>query len=120
MFQKLLSDRFSLSHELDFDRPAWLWLLLILPLVWLTARHSLAAMGTWRWSLAVGLRALALATLVLTLAEVHLVRRSERLAVMYLLDRSLSVTPQQAKSAVEFINESRQNNAIVAKGIWPE
>ncbi len=116
MIEKFLNFRFDLDHRLDVDRPAWLLLLLLLPLVWLAARRSLAALGRFRWLLAMGLRTIVLVALVLTLAEVHLVRRSDRLAVMYLLDRSLSVTPQQAKSAVEFINESRKKQRDRRRG----
>ncbi|MGD9723658.1 MAG: VWA domain-containing protein [Pirellulales bacterium] len=95
-------------YELDFDRPAYLLLLLLIPLLWYWSRESLSAMGRARRAGAMALRALVVAGLALALAEVHLVRKSDRLAVMYVLDRSLSLSAEQSKAALDFINRSRE------------
>lgn len=95
------------DFHLDFDRPAWLLLLVLLPLFFLIAQQSLAAVGRWRRVLALLLRGLVAVGLIAALAEVHIVHQHDRLAVMYLVDRSLSVSPDQARAAITYINQSR-------------
>ena len=95
------------GYQLDFDRPAYLLVLLALPVAWFWGRHSLAAMGRLRHALAFLLRAAVITGIALALAEVHVVRTSDRLAVIYVLDRSLSVSPERSAAAIEFINASR-------------
>ena len=105
-----------LGYWLDFDRPAYLLLLAVVPIMWFWSRRSISALGRWRrWS-ALALRTLVLTGIVLALAEAHLVRSNDRLAVIYLLDQSLSISPEQGKAAIEFINKSRQEQRDRRRG----
>ena len=56
--------------------------------------------------------------LVLALAEMQLVRRSDRLTVVYLVDQSLSISPQQTDAMIEYVNEAirKQRDAPAGSG----
>ncbi|MBL9122637.1 MAG: VWA domain-containing protein [Planctomycetaceae bacterium] len=95
------------NYSIDFDSPGWLVLLGVIPVLWLMGRQSLTALGKWRRMLALLGRAALVTGLVLALADVQIVRKTDRLAVIYLLDRSLSVSPTEGARAIEFINQSR-------------
>ncbi len=86
---------------LSFERPEWLWLLLIVPVAIagpLIAR-SLSALPAGRRWFALSVRAGLLAALILAIAGAQSVRESQDLAVIFLLDRSRSIpkTLQQAQ-----------------------
>lgn len=95
------------GYQIDFERPAWLLLLLLVPVAWYWGRRSLSALSGGRHALALALRAAVIAGIALALAEVHVVRSSDRLAVIYVLDDSLSISPQQTRAALDYINRSR-------------
>jgi len=93
------------DYSFAFQSP---WLLLVLPalaaaVVWLS-RRSLAVLGFWRWLSAVVLRTFVLAVLVLAVAEVQMVRTSDRVTVIYLLDQSESIPKAQREAMVRFVN----------------
>jgi uncharacterized membrane protein len=83
---------------LDFVRPAWLGLLVLVPVVVLIGRRSLSALGPTRRRLAVTLRALGVALLAVALAEPRFRRSSDSLTVLFVADRSFSV-PQDPDPA---------------------
>ena len=93
--------------RIDFDQPLYLLLLLTLPVLWLWGRRSFAAFGRWRRRAALFLRAAVMGAIVLALAEINVVHTNDRIAVIYLLDSSLSISPEQSKAAIQFINQSR-------------
>ena len=76
---------------LEFVRPWWLVLLVLVPVVVLLARRSLGGLGPVRKWLAIGARALVVACLVLALAEPRVRRPSDDVTVLFVIDRSLSV-----------------------------
>ncbi|MDQ5823812.1 MAG: VWA domain-containing protein [Chloroflexota bacterium] len=101
---------------LSFSRPlALLLLLLLVPLTVYLSRTSLAFLrrGARRWSL--GLRLAIVVLLVLSLAGVGITRADQRLSVVYLLDRSDSVSAeaqaQQAAYVSQAISELREGDA---------
>jgi Mg-chelatase subunit ChlD len=94
------------EYRLDFVSPWWLLLLAVLPVLWWLSFRSLAGLGRWRRLLALALRSLVLLLIVAALAEMQLVRRSEDLTVLYLLDYSLSVSNQQSSEMLKYVNES--------------
>jgi uncharacterized membrane protein len=94
------------GYDIDFDAPWYLLLLALAPAIWWFSYRSLAGLGTIRRLLAIALRTLVLALLVLALAEVQLVRTSDRLTVIYLLDQTLSVPAEQRQAMIEYVNES--------------
>jgi hypothetical protein len=77
--------------HLEVAQPWWLLLLLLIPLiVWMSYR-SLAGLGPTRRWMAIGLRSLLIALLTLALAEIRLRQPNENTAVLFLIDRSLSI-----------------------------
>lgn len=73
--------------EIGFDRPAYLWLLSLVPIVWLFSYRTLASLGTFRRVSALLLRTLVMALVIFALAELQLQRVNDRVTVIYLLDR---------------------------------
>lgn len=75
----------------SFDRPAWLWVLLLVPILVVASTRALAGLGSVRRALALAIRSLVIVAIVMTLARIQRVRRNENLTVMFLMDRSQSV-----------------------------
>jgi uncharacterized membrane protein/Mg-chelatase subunit ChlD len=93
--------------SLTFGQPLWLILLpLILPpLVWMSFR-SLAGLGRLRRALAILCRAGVLTLIVLALAEMQTVRRSDRLTTMFVVDASNSVPREHQKAAIDYVTNA--------------
>lgn len=92
---------------LSFSRPvALLLLLLLVPLTVYLSRTSLAFLrrGARRWSL--GLRLAIVVLLVLSLAGTGIVRADQRLSVVYLLDRSDSVSAEAQAQQAEYVRQA--------------
>jgi uncharacterized membrane protein len=87
-----------------FDSPGYLVLLAGLPVMWWISYRTLSGLGRWRRGLTLALRTSVFLLLVLALAEAQHVRTSDRLTVLYLLDRSLSVSPDENNEMVDYIN----------------
>ena len=92
-----------LSLRLGFDHPAYLWLLLALPLLWWIGFRSLAALGQLRRSLALLFRTVVWVAIVLALAGVQLVWVSNRVTVMYLLDQSESIPQAKRQVMLDYV-----------------
>ncbi len=82
----------------QFVRPQWLFLLLVVPLIPLISRRTLSGLGPTRKWTAVGLRTAGVALLALALAEPRLKRPTDSTTVLFLVDRSFSV-PQDVDNA---------------------
>lgn len=95
-----------LGYRIDFDAPAYLALLALIPVVWWLSYRSLSGLGRLRRFLALLLRTAVLAGIVLALAEIQLVRTSDRLTVIYLLDQSLSIPVEQRQLMIEYVNRA--------------
>ncbi|MEX2559954.1 MAG: VWA domain-containing protein, partial [Pirellulales bacterium] len=93
-----------LPYRADFDSPWYLALLALIPLLWWFSYRSLAGLGAKRRLLAIGLRTLMLLLLVLSLAELQVVRTSPKLTVIYLLDQSLSIPVERREAMVDYVN----------------
>jgi len=85
---------------LDFGLPVALWLLVTLPLVWLAGR---AGVGRVR-RVHIVLRALVIASVVTALAEPVVSWSASRVAMVYLVDVSHSVSTQAIDSAAAAID----------------
>ncbi|MHC4066201.1 MAG: vWA domain-containing protein, partial [Planctomycetota bacterium] len=79
------------ATSLGFDKPAWLWLCLLVPVLVLVSLRSLAGLDPVRRVLSLVLRSLVIVVVAASLAEVVKVRRNDDLTVMFLMDRSQSV-----------------------------
>ncbi|MEM6690833.1 MAG: VWA domain-containing protein [Planctomycetota bacterium] len=88
-----------LPYTLGFDHPEYLWLLVGLPVLWFLGWQSLASLGSFRRVLATLFRSAVWVAIVLAIAGVQWIRRSDRLTVMYLLDQSDSI-PAETRSAM--------------------
>ena len=81
----------SQGFEIAFDRPWFLTLFLLLPIIWWMGFHSLAGLGSWRRLFALLLRSIVVSLLVLALAQTQVRQTTDRLTVIYLLDQSDSI-----------------------------
>ncbi|PJB62913.1 MAG: hypothetical protein CO096_23900 [Armatimonadetes bacterium CG_4_9_14_3_um_filter_66_14] len=83
------------------------YLLLLLPVMLtalaLLARGSYAGLSRARWWLALALRAIVATLLVLAAADLHLGKRDKRLSVLFVVDTSRSVLPEQRAVAARFV-----------------
>lgn len=92
--------------SLRFSEPWWLLLLLLLPgVVWI-GRKSLAGLGPFRRGTAIGVRALVLALIILALAGLQLVRRSEALCTLFVLDQSQSIPAAATEQALDLVDKA--------------
>ncbi len=86
-----------------FDRPAYLWLALLIVVFWWIARKSLSGLGPIRGKLALAARSTVLILLVLAMAGMHRILKNDDLTVLFLVDQSRSVPPDVRKRAEEFL-----------------
>jgi len=86
----------------------WSFLLLFLgvPLLWLAQRRSLADLTPSARRLCLVVRAIVLGLLVLALAGVNLLLPSQKVAAMFVIDHSASVSSEARAEADQFISES--------------
>jgi len=103
------------DDHLAFDRPGYLFLLVLLPVIWWIGGRSLRAIGRGRQFVAVGARTLVVLLVIFALADAHLVRTIDRLTVIYLLDQSLSIPDQQRRAMIDFVNASVQRHRDKAR-----
>ena len=85
--------------KIDFDQPWYLLLLLLVPVLWIFSFRTLSGLGPYRRLFALSFRTLVFALLVLALAGVQLLKVSERVTVLYLLDQSESI-PKLTREAM--------------------
>lgn len=92
---------------ISFSHP---WYLLLLPLLVAGAvyvsRHSLADLSRARARWSLGLRITVLACAVLALAGLQVRQPTRKLAVLFVLDESDSIPPQQKRQALELVNQA--------------
>ena len=95
------------NWSITVGNPWWLILipLVLPPLVW-TSYRSLAGLGPLRRALAILFRTAVITLIVLALAELQSVRRTDRLATIFLLDASNSVPREQQKAALDYVTEA--------------
>ncbi len=88
----------------EFGQPGYFALVAILPVIVLLTRRSLAALGTVRRKLAVGLRCLVVVVLIVALADPQWVRTTDDQTVVFALDTSGSIPGWLENEALGFIN----------------
>ncbi|MCH2183345.1 MAG: VWA domain-containing protein [Mariniblastus sp.] len=111
----------SLGLEIGFDRPWFLLLLLLVPVLWVLSFRSLAGLGRWRRLFALLLRTSVLVVLVLALAQMQWRDRTDRLTVIYLLDQSQSIPAAKRDFMLEYVhravNDQRRDQAQDMAGV---
>ncbi len=93
------------SGPISFDRPEWLWLLVTIPVIAAISVRSLGGLEKSRRIVAVVLRSLVIVALALALARVEYVKRSDRVAVMFVLDHSRSVPDKLREAAQGYVRK---------------
>src|SRR5574340_37943 len=98
-----------LNYHLTIGSP-WLLaaLLPLVPVCWWLSWPSRGVIGRARWVLINALLSVVLLLLMLALADVQAVRVNDRLTVIYLLDQSLSIPPDQRRAMVDYVNAAIQ------------
>src|SRR3954469_15204180 len=85
-----------------------LWLLVLLPLLLMSARRHQTPLGRWRMRVAVALRSSALVALVLALTQPMLQRTITDISIVYVLDVSHSIAPAFVQSALEWMRQANR------------
>lgn len=89
--------------EIGFDKPWYLAVLALLPILWLMSFRSLSGLGNVRRLFALGFRTVVLVLIVMCLAEVQLRKTSEKLTVIYLLDQSESIPLEKRQEMLQYV-----------------
>ncbi|MBU0719023.1 MAG: VWA domain-containing protein, partial [Planctomycetes bacterium] len=98
----------ALALPFHFDKPAWLWLCLLVPVLVVASLRSLAGLDPVRRVAALVVRCLVIVLVACCLAEVQRVRRTDDLTVIFLMDRSYSAQEQQELQET-YVRESTKN-----------
>src|SRR5262245_5215887 len=93
------------GHQIAFDEPLWLLLLLLIPVLWIFSFRSLSGLGPYRRIFALLFRTVVFALLVLALAGVQLQKISDRVTVIYLLDQSESIPKLTREAMLQYVTE---------------
>ncbi len=91
---------------IQFDKPLWLLLILLLVPVFLIGRRSIGGLSRLKATLVFALRSLVIVMLAVALAEPVWARRGEGVTVTLLLDRSNSVPHPLKRSSAEFLRRA--------------
>ncbi|MBC8354589.1 MAG: VWA domain-containing protein [Planctomycetes bacterium] len=89
--------------EIGFDKPWYLAVLALLPVLWMMSFRSLAGLGNVRRLFALSFRTIVLVLIVMCLAEVQLRKTSEKLTVIYLLDQSESIPLEKRQEMLQYV-----------------
>jgi Mg-chelatase subunit ChlD len=92
--------------RISFDQPAYLLLLLLIPVLWWMSYRSLAVLGATRRLFAIFFRTAVLSAIIAALAGIQLVWTTERITVMYLLDQSESIPQERRMQMLDFVSKS--------------
>ena len=92
------------NYRAAFESPWYLLLLVLVPVVVWFSFRGLVALGGGRRIVALGLRSLVLVLFILAIAEVQMVRVSDKLTVIYLLDQSLSIPKERRRAMIDYVN----------------
>ncbi len=87
-----------------FGQPWYLLLLLLLPGLWVLSYRGLSGLGFSRRLAALTLRSAVVCAIVMALAEFRIPQDRDRLAVIFLLDQSLSIPETQRAEMAEYVN----------------
>ncbi|MCH8922446.1 MAG: VWA domain-containing protein, partial [Planctomycetes bacterium] len=91
---------------IDFQSPWYLLVLLLIPALCVFSYRRLAVLGPVRRWVVLGLRSLLVLLIALALADIQKVQRTERLAVIFLVDQSLSIPQQHRKTMRDYVDQA--------------
>ena len=111
----------DLGFQIGFDRPWFLLLLLLLPVMWVLSFNSLAGLGKWRRFFALALRTLVMLLLIAALAKTQWQKKTDKLTVIYLLDQSDSIPEDKRDFMLEYVikevNQKRRKQKADMAGV---
>src|SRR5690349_18075061 len=91
------------AFPIQFDRPAWLLLLLLIIPCFLMARQSIGGLSRGKATLTFALRVIVILLLTMSLAHPVWEKRGKGLTVTVLIDRSQSIPLTLKKSSMDFL-----------------
>lgn len=94
------------NHEIGFNAPYYLVLLLLIPVIWIWSFRSLAGLGPTRRFMALTFRTIILLLIVMALAEAQWRLISKKVTVLYLLDQSDSIPPEDRKVMLDYVRQA--------------
>jgi uncharacterized membrane protein len=92
------------TYHLAFLSPWYLTLLALIPAIWWYSYGKTAGLGNVRRMVVLIARSLVLLCLILALAEIQIVKTSDRLTVIFLLDQSLSIPVESREAMIKYVN----------------
>ena len=95
----MIAELFSLS----FEHPAWLWLLLAVPVMVLLSWRALSSLDPVQCYTALAVRCFVVSLLILCLAGIAHVRTNKNLTVLFLLDRSHSIPKEMYAEQEQYV-----------------
>lgn len=102
--------------RIGFETPAFLLLLAVLPVLWFLSYRSLAGLGGLRRWLALLLRTLVTAAVILALAGIQGVWTDDRVTTVYILDQSDSIPPARRQLMLDYVVQSVSSHRDVDRG----
>ncbi|MDP6443896.1 MAG: VWA domain-containing protein, partial [Pirellulaceae bacterium] len=97
----MFGDLFNL--DVGFNKPWYLLLLALLPALWFLSFKSLSGLGKVRRLIALSLRTIVVAAVILALAEIQLLKTSDKVTVLYLLDQSQSIPVAKRQAMLQYV-----------------
>ena len=93
------------SYHASIAAPAYLAILLVLPVLWWYSFRRLVGLGRVRRWMALLLRTLVVVLLVMAAADLQIVRSNDHLTVLYLLDQSLSIPEGKRAAMIKYVKD---------------
>jgi len=101
--------------EIGLDSPWYLFLLLVIPVIWIFSLQSLAGWGRFRRLVALTLRSFVIILVILALGEAQWKQISDRITVLFLLDQSLSIPEKQRQVMLDYVVSEVQKHRDVTR-----
>jgi uncharacterized membrane protein len=102
--------------SLEFASQWFLVFLLLLPIIYLLSRNSLAGLGSGRRKFAVTLRTIVLFLIILAISRARVMKENEALSVIFVVDRSDSIRPEMRREILQYIMDEAQFQRRESKG----
>ncbi len=94
------------GHDLEFVEPRWFYLLALAPYIWFVRAFSLTDLSIWQQGTQVVVRALLIAGAACALARPTTVSEDNKIATVFLVDVSESISDKQLVAAQAYVDEA--------------
>jgi len=103
----LLAHRTTLTvRDIELVAPAWLYLIALVPYLWLVRGESLTDLSLAQQALSLGVRSLLVIGAAVALARPTTVARDDKLATVFLADVSESISDKQLAAAQAYLDDA--------------